>query len=144
MRTPPARRLSALGSLGSIFRAELPAEGLFELGKRQVFYVHEGDSALGLSSWLFSSGTRLGRLRPDTLKAAGRQFLNSFPRVEFIDTRIKTPDNFTHSYFYAHPAVQERLAEAVRAGGVRSMLARDTLMRRLGSCYPHGTTMRGD
>jgi esterase/lipase superfamily enzyme len=92
------------------------AEGLLELGSRVVFYVHQGDSALGMSTWLFSSGTRMGRLQPKDLKAPGREFLNSYDHVEIIDAEVETPSNFTHSYFYAHPAVLSDLILLLRDG----------------------------
>ena len=36
--------------------------------------------------------------------------------MEFIDADIDTPDNFTHSYFYAHPAVLSDLILLMRDG----------------------------
>lgn len=90
------------------------ADGLFMLGSRTIFYVHEKDSALGLSTWLFSSGTRVGRLRPENLNAFAKDFLNTYTRLEIVDAQIYTPSNFTHSYFYAHPAVLSDLIVALR------------------------------
>jgi esterase/lipase superfamily enzyme len=99
-----------------VINQRFAAERLLELGKRQVFYVHESDSALGMSTWLFSSGTRLGRLRPETLRAQGRAVLAEYDRLEIIDARVKTPSNFTHSYFYAHPAVLSDMILLLRDG----------------------------
>ena len=91
----------------------LTAERVLEVPERFVFYVSEGDRAIGMSNWMFSDA-RVGTMRPGDLHEQGIQMLLHMPNIEAIDARIRTPRIFSHSYFFAHPAVNSDLILLLR------------------------------
>jgi esterase/lipase superfamily enzyme len=86
---------------------------LFELVERATVYVSEHDKAIGLSDWLYSSETRLGKIRPEDYDPYARAFMAHAEGVlTVIDARVKT-SGLGHSYYHSNPAVSSDLILAV-------------------------------
>lgn len=92
------------------------AEGLFMVPERLAIYVSEGDRAIGLSNWLFTSLKRLGRLQSADLSPEAIERLREFKHVEVIDARVSGYGSFGHDYFYSHPAASSDLILLLRDG----------------------------
>jgi esterase/lipase superfamily enzyme len=91
-------------------------EGLLLVPDRLVVYVSEGDRAIGISNWLFSSLKRLGRLRSADLSPEALDRLKQYSHVEVIDARVTGYASWGHDYFYSHPAVSSDLILLLRYG----------------------------
>ena len=90
------------------------AEGLPFIPERMTVYVSPEDKAIGLSSWLFDSVARIGRLSLADLSSVQRNNVKSVSGFEYIDARAKKADFFGHSYFYQSPAVSSDLILILR------------------------------
>lgn len=99
-----------------VVNQRLVAEEFLLVPDRTVFYVHKEDEALGLADWMFASNARMGQLGPDAVKPEGKIVLHQAKRLEIVDARISTPEMFSHSYFYAHPAACSDLILVLRDG----------------------------
>jgi esterase/lipase superfamily enzyme len=75
---------------------------------RVTIYVSEEDKALGLSTWLFSSLKRVGRLAYEDLSQQNQKRLAKNPFLSMIDARVRA-GFIGHSYFYSDPAVSSDL-----------------------------------
>jgi len=81
--------------------------------ERSTIYVSPVDKALGFSSLLFTSLSRIGQVQPEDLTDEQRQFLERVARTQIIDARV--PTGFLgHAYFYRHPAVSADLVLLLR------------------------------
>lgn len=87
----------------------ISAEGLLYVPERFTIYLSTEDRAIGLSTWLFDSVRRIGKLQSSDLAPEAIESLKDLPEVEFIDARTKRTDFFDHSYFYQNPAVSSDL-----------------------------------
>lgn len=90
------------------------AEGIFTVPRRMTVYISPEDKAIGLSSWLFDSLRRIGRLRLTDLSLFQRKSMKSIPDLEVVDARTRRADPFGHSYFYQSPAVSSDLILILR------------------------------
>jgi len=112
-----------------VLTSRMVFEGLLLVPTRLVVYVSEGDRAIGISNWLFSSLKRLGRLQSADLPPETLERMRQFDRIEVIDARVHGFSSFGHNYFYAHPAVSSDLIRALRdqkaAGSPERPLLRD-------------------
>lgn len=91
-------------------------EGLLLVPDRLVVYVSEGDRAIGISDWLFSSLKRLGQLQSADLPPEALDRLKRYTHIEVIDARVTGFGSWGHDYFYAHPAVSSDLIMLLREG----------------------------
>jgi hypothetical protein len=89
---------------------------LIYLPTRIVVYVSSGDSALGISSWLFRSVKRLGTLRAADLSKARKEALSRFSHLEIIDAEVSGYSTAGHDYYYSHPAVSSDLILVLKEG----------------------------
>lgn len=95
--------LAAADIDASVATQRLSAAGLLMMPQRLLtVYVSREDEALGMSTWMFDSERRLGKLRPEDLKSRAVEVLRRYPKFEIVDSRVKTPKMFSHSYFFAH------------------------------------------
>lgn len=99
-----------------VLASRVIAEGLFMVPDHLAVYVSEGDSAIGISKWLFTSLKRLGRLRSADLSPEALARLKTFTNIEVIDARVYGYSSWGHDYFYAHPAVSSDLIWLLRDG----------------------------
>ena len=90
------------------------AEGLPLIPERMTVYVSPEDRAIGLSSWLFDSVSRIGTLQFLDLSVLQQKKFGAMPGFEYIDARTKKADFFGHSYFYQSPAVSSDLILILR------------------------------
>ncbi len=90
------------------------AEGIFTVPERLTVYISPEDRAIGVSSWLFDSVRRIGKLRLTDLSPFQRKSLASVPGMEIVDARAKRVDLFGHSYFYQSPSVSSDLILILR------------------------------
>ena len=90
------------------------AEGVNAVPERLVLYISPEDKAIGVSTWLFDSVRRLGKLRLSDLSEQQRLNSRSFGHLEVIDTNVEKIDFFGHSYFYQSPAVSSDLILVLR------------------------------
>ncbi|MHC4947325.1 MAG: alpha/beta hydrolase, partial [Planctomycetota bacterium] len=98
-----------------VFQQRITAERLPNLLENWVFYMSEEDRAIGLSTWLFSSLARLGRIRADDLTPEQQARLVEAEHVQVIDVRVRG-DFFGHAYFVTNPAVLSDLILVIRDG----------------------------
>jgi esterase/lipase superfamily enzyme len=91
-------------------------EGLLFVPDRLTIYVSEGDRAIGISNWLFSSLKRLGQLRSADLPPDALERLRQYSHIEVIDARVSGYGSWGHDYFYANPAVSSDLIRLLRYG----------------------------
>jgi esterase/lipase superfamily enzyme len=84
--------------------------------ERFTMYVCQKDNALGISNWLFSGGSRLGKIRGDMFTADELESLRKNTTAQIVDARIKDPGPFGHSYFHANPAVSSDVILTIRYG----------------------------
>ncbi len=83
--------------------------------ERLTMYVSEHDKAIGIAEWLFSSITRLGRLRGGSLSKTQRGNLKN-NMMDVIDAQISNPGPYGHSYFIDNPAVLSDVVLIFRDG----------------------------
>jgi len=96
-----------------VFKQRVGPSYLFALPRQMTLYVSPNDEAIGASSYLFRSVSRLGRLSFDSLSTNERIELALMGNLTFIDARVHSGP-FSHSYFYAHPAVSSDLILLLR------------------------------
>jgi esterase/lipase superfamily enzyme len=84
-------------------------------GFRLTVYVSPDDKALAVSSWLFGSLARLGRLDTAMLTPAQIEQVRRLGDVDVIQVRGRT-DLFGHSYFTSKPEVSADLIAMLRYG----------------------------
>ena len=84
--------------------------------ERAALYVCNKDSALGISTWLFSGRSRLGKLRPEMFTPAELENMRKVATAQIIEARIKDPGPHGHSYFHANPAVSSDVILLMRYG----------------------------
>ncbi|MBL7645715.1 MAG: alpha/beta hydrolase [Candidatus Hydrogenedentes bacterium] len=81
------------------------AEGVPFVPEQVTIYISEDDRALGLSSWVFDSVSRIGKLTSKILSPVQKKRLAQNDTLEVVDARVKRADIFGHSYFYQDPSV---------------------------------------
>jgi esterase/lipase superfamily enzyme len=91
-------------------------EGLPFVPDRLTIYVSEGDRAIGISDWLFSSLKRVGQLQSADVSPEALERLRQYSHVEVIDARVSGYGSWGHDYFYANPAVSSDLIRLLRDG----------------------------
>jgi esterase/lipase superfamily enzyme len=89
---------------------------LGQIPERTAVYICAQDQALGISNWLFSGVTRLGRMKPDMFTKDELRALRALGNPQFIDAKIADPGPFAHSYFHSNPAVSSDLVLLFRYG----------------------------
>ncbi len=115
------------GSLGTVVLAapdldfdvlfsRIVHEGLLLVPDRLTVYVSEGDRAIGISDWLFSSLKRLGQLQSADLPPEALERRRRYTHIEVIDAQVTGFGSWVHDYFYAHPAVSSDLIMLLREG----------------------------
>jgi esterase/lipase superfamily enzyme len=92
------------------------AEHLMQVPEQMVLYVSPTDILLNLADLLFASKDRLGQLEAGDLSPRRAEMLRRFPEIQFIDARVAGSLNWSHSYFYHHPAVSSDLILLLRDG----------------------------
>jgi esterase/lipase superfamily enzyme len=90
------------------------AERLMQVPEQMVLYVSSTDLQLSLADALFGSRNRLGQLDPNDMTARQLEALRNLPEIQFIDARIAGSWNWSHAYFYHHPAVSSDLILLLR------------------------------
>jgi len=96
-----------------VFSQRIGAERLPAVPERFTVYVSKKDGAIGASSFLFKSKTRLGKLRYSDLDEAQRTAVKSFTDVNVVNVTAKTSGP-GHSYFYDNPSVLSDLILTLR------------------------------
>lgn len=96
-----------------VFSQRIGAERLPAVPERFTVYVSRNDSAIGVSSFLFKSKTRLGKLRYADLDEAQREAVKGFTDVNVVNVTAKTSGP-GHSYFYDNPSVLSDLILTLR------------------------------
>jgi esterase/lipase superfamily enzyme len=90
------------------------AERLMQVPEQMVLYVSATDFRLNVGDALFGSKSRLGQLDPSQMSARQLEALRNFPEIQFIDARVAGSWNWSHAYFYHHPAVSSDLILLLR------------------------------
>ena len=90
------------------------AEHLMRVPEQMVLYVSATDFRLNMADALFGSKDRLGQLDPSQMSARQLEALRNLPDIQFIDARIAGSWNWSHAYFYHHPAVSSDLILLLR------------------------------
>jgi esterase/lipase superfamily enzyme len=97
----------------NVFQQRFAAEWLVMPMDTIVFYLSQGDRAIGLSRWLFASLNRIGKLKFTDLSTEARDKMLMTDRVQVIDSQVDT-DMLGHSYFIDNPAVLSDLILLLR------------------------------
>lgn len=84
------------------------------MGHQTAMYICSQDKALGISNWLFSGGTRLGKLESKMFTPAEIETMRGSPRSQVIDAQIANAGAFGHDYFHSNPAVSSDLILLLR------------------------------
>jgi esterase/lipase superfamily enzyme len=84
------------------------------MGHQSAIYICSQDKALGISNWLFSGGTRLGKLESKMFNPAEIEALRRSPKTQIIDAQIANAGAFGHDYFHSNPAVSSDLILLLR------------------------------
>lgn len=96
-----------------VFQQRFSAEWLVMPMDTIIFYLSQGDRAIGLSRWLFASLNRIGKLRFSDLSPESRKKILMTDRIQVIDSKVDT-DLLGHSYFIDNPAVLSDLILVLR------------------------------
>jgi len=83
---------------------------------RLTIYASPTDRALLASKILFRSRKRLGRLRPEDVTPAARDYFSKWGTIDLVAYEGKATDRFDHSYFSSNPEVSADLIQLVRYG----------------------------
>ncbi len=83
---------------------------------RMTIYASPKDRALLASTILFRSQTRVGRLSPEDVTPAARDYFSKWGNIDLIVYEGKATDQFGHSYFSTNPEVSADLIQLVRYG----------------------------
>ena len=87
----------------SVISQRVGAEEMARQIKQLTIYMSESDAAIGFSSWLFVSQSRVGRVTLADLGETSRQRGEAQKNVTAIDAQLDS-GLIGHNYFYAHPA----------------------------------------
>jgi esterase/lipase superfamily enzyme len=98
-----------------VLQQRLTAERMPNLLENWVFYMSEEDKAIGLSTWLFSSLARLGRITADDLSPQQQETLAQADGIQVVDVNVKS-GFIGHSYFITNPAVLSDIILVLRDG----------------------------
>jgi esterase/lipase superfamily enzyme len=96
-----------------VFQQRISAERLAMPLDTIVFYLSQGDRAIGLARWLFASVNRIGKITMQDISAEGRKSLMRTDRVQVIDSKVDS-GFLGHSYFITNPAVLSDLILVLR------------------------------
>jgi esterase/lipase superfamily enzyme len=96
-----------------VFQQRITAERLTMSMDTIVFYLSQGDRAIGLARWLFASLARIGKLTMNDLTPESRDQLMRTNRIQVIDTKVDG-GFLGHSYFITNPAVLSDLILVLR------------------------------
>ena len=83
---------------------------------RLTIYASPLDQALLASKILFRSRKRLGRIRPEDVSPATRDYFSNWGNIDLIVYEGKSTDWFDHSYFSTNPQVSADLIQLIRYG----------------------------
>ena len=98
-----------------VISQRLIAERFMSYVNRFTIYMSTTDVALGLSTWLFLSQRRVGRVQFSDLPPVYQREARKATHVTLVDARVSS-GLIGHSYFYSHPAVLSDLILVLRDG----------------------------
>jgi esterase/lipase superfamily enzyme len=96
-----------------LVKQRLGAEQFMNAVRHVTVYMSTSDVALGLSTWLWVSRNRIGRVAEEDLQEDERQKGSLLRNLSLIDSRVDT-GWIGHNYFYSHPAVLSDLVLILR------------------------------
>ena len=124
-----------------VISQRIVAEGFMHIAERLTIYMSTTDVALGLSTWLFLSQRRVGRVQFADLPPSLQKIAEKTTRLSLIDARVSS-GFIGHSYFYSHPAVLSDLILVLRDNRPpgkehgRPLEKLDVASWRIGDDYP--------
>lgn len=83
---------------------------------RLTIYTSPTDRALLVSTVLFRSRKRVGRLGPEDVPPAARDYFSKWKNIDLIVYDGEATDHFGHSYFVSNPEVSADLIQLIRYG----------------------------
>lgn len=100
-----------------VIRQRMAAEEILRQLRQCTVYMSKSDVAIELSTWLFVSQRRVGRLGDQELKENKKMHLRAKMQrnLTMIDADIST-EIIGHNYFYSHPAVLSDVILILRDG----------------------------
>lgn len=96
-----------------VFMEKFSADRVGHVAERLTIYVSGNDKVIGLSTWLFGSLGRVGRLSFGDLPPEVQGAVKTHPVMCVVDVRAKT-DRTGHGYFLSSPAVLSDLILILR------------------------------
>ncbi len=106
-----------------VFDQRFLKERVYTAAKRTTIYLNREDGAIGVASFIFGSGRRLGGLRIEDLDAESQALLGALPGLEFVECAVVGRAG-GHDYVFRDPSALSDLAILLREGAPAGSAAR--------------------
>ncbi|MBU3728103.1 MAG: alpha/beta hydrolase [Phycisphaerales bacterium] len=96
-----------------VFAQRFWLENLGAVAKRTVVYFSSEDDAIGVSSWLFGSKTRIGALSQIKFSPAQGELLKQMPQIQLVECQVSGFAS-SHAYVFGNPAAMSDVVAVLR------------------------------
>jgi esterase/lipase superfamily enzyme len=96
-----------------VFAQRFWLENLGAVAKRTIIYFSSEDDAIGASSWLFGSKTRIGALSQVKFSPAQAALLKQLPQIQLVECRVSGFAS-SHAYVFGNPAAMSDVVAVLR------------------------------
>lgn len=106
-----------------VFDQRFLKERVYQAAKHTTVYLNREDGAIGVASFIFGSGRRLGGLRVEDLDADSQALLGTLPDFEIVECAVRGRSG-GHDYVFRDPSALSDLAILLRDGAAAGSPAR--------------------
>jgi esterase/lipase superfamily enzyme len=96
-----------------VFSQRFWLENLGAVANRTVVYFSSEDDAIGISSWLFGSKTRIGALSHIKFSPAQVELLEQLPKLQLVECQVSGFAS-SHAYVFGNPAAMSDVVAVLR------------------------------
>ncbi len=96
-----------------VFQQRFWLENLGSVARRTVVYFSSEDDAIGISSWLFGSKTRLGALSHIKFSPSQVELLKQMPQIQLVECQVSGFAS-SHAYVFGNPAAMSDVVAVLR------------------------------
>jgi esterase/lipase superfamily enzyme len=96
-----------------VFQQRFWLENLGAVARRTVVYFSSEDDAIGISSWLFGSKTRIGALSQIKFSPAQVELLRQMPQIQLVECQVSGFAS-SHAYVFGNPAAMSDVVAVLR------------------------------
>jgi len=96
-----------------VFTQRFWLENLGVVARRTVVYFSAEDDAIGFSSWLFGSKTRVGALSQIPFSPTQIELIRKMPHIQLVDCKVKGFAS-SHAYVFGNPAAMSDVVAVLR------------------------------